>query len=465
MGPNVLCVVLDTARRDAFEPWGGAAATAPTVTQLASRGQVADAYSQASWTLPSHASIFTGLPSRALGLGQAPGGSPHGARPVLEENRDRLVPEVLRRAGYATAAVSANIWITPESGFATGFDDFEVVVTERQTRMHRNDPRAHARWVYEAARSSVDDGAAAAERAIARMVEHAPQRPFFWFVNLVECHSPYLPPRPYNDLGLLDRVRAGTEARRHLTLDSMWRACARGHDIPPDALARMRHLYARAIRYMDDWLARVLERLEARRLLDDTIVIVLSDHGENFGESGLIGHAFSLDERLIRVPLVAAGPVRLNADGVVNLMELPRLLAEATGVDDHPWEPSPWGDGIAVSQFEPPTGPDDPRAREAVDRWSAGDRVLPRITSQITSATDGERKLVILGDEKLGYDLRSDPLELKPIDPGGEAFAPLRAALNHPLAWAAPATRAPAPAPDPDELAQIERQMQLLGYM
>ena len=145
MGPNVLCVVFDTARRDAFEPYGAPPGSTPAVAQLASSGQAfTDVYATASWTIPSHASMFTGSLPRALGLGQAPGSRREGCRPILEANRDRVLPEVLRRNGYATAAVSANVWIAPESGFATGFDRFEEVATGRQGLMHRDDARGTA---------------------------------------------------------------------------------------------------------------------------------------------------------------------------------------------------------------------------------------------------------------------------------------------------------------------------------
>ena len=129
-------------------------------------------------------------------------------------------------------------------------------------------------------------------------------------MNLVECHSPYLPPWPYDDLGPIDRLRAAEEARRHLTLSGIWKACAGGFDVAPAALERMRHLYARSVRLMDDWLRDLLDDLDRRGILDRTLVIVTSDHGENFGEGGLMGHAFSLDQRLLRVPLVIAGPGR-----------------------------------------------------------------------------------------------------------------------------------------------------------
>src|SRR3954470_17678282 len=125
MSRNVLVLVFDTSRADAFEPYGAQAGASPAVSQLAGRGKaIDDVFSTACWTLPSHASMFTGLLPRALGLGQAPGGAPQGAKPVLEGQRDRLLSEVFRRAGYATRAASANLWISPHSGFEIGFEEF-----------------------------------------------------------------------------------------------------------------------------------------------------------------------------------------------------------------------------------------------------------------------------------------------------------------------------------------------------
>jgi arylsulfatase A-like enzyme len=297
------------------------------------------------------------------------------------------------------------------------------------------------------------------------MIGERPRTPFFWFVNLVECHSPYLPPRPYDDLPLWSRVKAGEEARRHLTLDAIWRACAGGFDIPDDAIGRMRHLYARSIRYMDDWLARVLERLDQARLLDETLVLVTSDHGENLGEGGLISHAFSLDERLIRVPLVASGPVAVPA--VSSLLELPRLVAEATGLERHPWASPALEPGVRVAQFDPVADPADPRAGDAVERWGLGEEAIARITSPITCATDGRTKLVRVGDRDLVYDLEHDPLELRPLVANSRPeLGPLRAAMESRLLWEAPATTPePASADEADDVADIERRMKLLGYM
>jgi arylsulfatase A-like enzyme len=475
--PNVLCIVFDTARADALEPYGAPAGASPTVGQLARSGvAIRRAYATASWTVPSHASMFTGLLPRAAGLAAAvgEGGDP---RQSMERLAGRVLPAVMRENGYRTAAVSTNVWISRGTGFATGFDEFATVNTGRQARLHLDALRPRLRWAAEGIRAGVDDGAAATAEVMQKWIDAVDDRPWFWFVNLVECHSPYLPPRPYNDLGPIARLRAAEEARRHLTIDAIWRACLTDFDVPAEALERMRHLYACSIRYMDHWLAEVLERLDAGGLLDETLVVLLSDHGENFGEGGLIGHAFSLDERLIHVPVIASGPGADSfEEGMVSLAELPRLLARAAGLRDHPWDDESLPEGAAVAQFDPPVPPRHPRAPEAREKLGLDDAAFRRLTTPFAAATDGRLKLVREGAAERAYDLRSDPLEIDPLPParldGDAALVTLREALRHPTAMAAAPPGGPLPSPDeaerpgdPDEVAEIEDRMKLLGYM
>ena len=338
MPPNILLVVFDTARADAFEPWGAPAGATPTVAQLASRGTAIEHVSAtACWTLPSHVSMFSGALPRAVGVAEAP--SPLAARRGVESLAERLVPEVLRRAGYATRAASTNVWVSEAGGFATGFDEFRDLQGNRQERLATDrDVRGRMRWALESARATADDGAADAREVVESWIRGWAGTPSLWFVNLVECHSPYLPPRPYNDLSWANRVRAAREAQRHLRLMPIWRTCLGEFDVPDDALSRMRHLYARSIAYLDDWLAAILEALDAKQILDDTLVVVTSDHGENFGEGGLIAHALSLDERLLHVPFVAAGPGAERLAHVRSLAELPAALAAVAELESHPWQ-------------------------------------------------------------------------------------------------------------------------------
>lgn len=478
MRPNIVLIVLDTARADGFEPYGSSIGTSPVVADLARRGAaVRTAIAPSNWTLPSHASMFTGLLPRQLGLGQAPGGRPANCRPLLEAQAERFLPAVLRDAGYRTAAVSANLWISSWSGFGTGFERFEEVTGGRAEQVHDNTPRVRLRWAVDAMRARVDDGAAEAGRIVQRWADDVSDGPFFWFVNLVECHSPYLPPAPFNDLGPWQRLRAAEAARRHLTLSEIWKCSAGGYDVPAETIEQMRYLYARSIRHMDDWLERLLDHLDRRGLLDDTIVMVTSDHGENLGEGYRLGHAFWLDDRLIRVPLVVAGPAELDPDEVVSLADVPRILAEAAGLVDHPWSERHGSlDGVAVSQSDCLVPRGDGRVAESLRVWRMAGEAARfaawRLTTSGTAATDGRFKLVREGADDWLYDLSADPLEEAPVRAGPGAPCPIDAAtmtaLRAGIERAAPSASDPRPAmgPDlPDGRVGIEARMRLLGYL
>jgi arylsulfatase A-like enzyme len=429
-------------------------------------------FAPAAWTLPSHAALFTGLLPRATGLMQAPPGTEQICRRLMAEQRGRLLPEVLRRAGYETGAVSTNMWVSERLGFDTGFDRFVGVDTGRQARIHQESRKARLLWDLEGIRARVDDGAGEAGRVLRGWMGERRDRPFFWFVNLIECHSPYLPPRPYNDLGVRDRWRAAEEARQYLTMGAIWKACAGGFDVPDDALDRMRHLYAAAIRVLDDWLSASLEELDRSGLLDDTLVIVTSDHGENLGEDGLMGHGFSLDNRLIRLPCVVAGPGAFAPREPHSLAALPRLIADAVGVEDHPWGEGLPPDGVAVAQWDPPAGPDDPRIDQAITEWGLGPDAIPPITTELSCATDGRYKLLLKGDREEMYDLENDLLELSPLETVGLAADAdrLRKAIMHPSATTRRATpEAPVEELEEeiseDERRELEDRMRLLGYL
>jgi arylsulfatase A-like enzyme len=218
---------------------------------------------------------------------------------------------------------------------------------------------------------------------------------------------------------------------------------------------------------MDDWLARVLQALDDRGVLDDTLVLVTSDHGENFGEGGLLAHAFSLDDRLIRIPFVVNRADFQTGDGARSLAELPRMLARYLGVDATPWAEPGLPDGQALAQFDFVEA-DDPRVAIAAEEWGLDERAQARVSTPLTCATDGRLKLIRRGDAEELYDLAADPLEEHPTPAGDHpdqaAVLRLREALSAPAAWE---TGSPGPGapPPPDEAADLEARMKLLGYM
>lgn len=473
MRPNVLLIVLDAARADHFEPYGAPRGSTPVVAELARSGRhVPYAYAAGSWTVPSHAAMFSGLLPRAAGLSRAPEGTPQSCRPQLQALRERLLPEVLRRSGYETRALSTNAWLTPLSGFDTGFDKFELIDPSRNLEFGSEGRRHGARAAWEALRARADDGARGALDLLGVWLAQPRTQPLFCFVNLVEAHSPYLPPKPFNDLGALDRMRAAADARRYLSMNAIWRASLGQLEVPSEVIERMRRLYAASIGSLDAWIGEVLERLAHAGMLEDTLVIVTADHGENLGEGGMMGHSFSLDERLLRVPLIASGPAELApGHDLVSLAALPSHLAQALDIDEHPWG-EPLSDGIAVAQFDPPTQPGDPRNELMLDLWGLTDisgELTRRFTSRLTSATDGELKILRRGQAEDLFLLRADPLEQRPLDPtGGPApqVARLRAALDRSEAMPVWSSSMPSdPSHAPEEVQGLEERMRLLGYM
>jgi arylsulfatase A-like enzyme len=332
--------------------------------------------------------------------------------------------------------------------------------------------RQRLKWDWEGLRARADDGAAATEAVLGRWLGELDQRPFFWFVNLVECHSPYLPPRPFQPFRALTRLRAADEAYRYLNFDSIVRNWLGVDAAPVGAVRRMRRLYAASLRHLDDWVRRLLASLTAVGAMAQTLIIVCSDHGENLGEGGLTTHGLSLDDRLLRVPLVAAGPGAEAFEGIQSLAELPARIAMATELEEHPWRDGLVA-GLPVAQWDP-FDLSSERVLELQEQWRLDNAAVHRLTSPLTCAVSGRFKLACganEGDEEL-YDLDADPLELSPLRGeaalaacGGESLSTLRAAVHHP---AVQATAEVDLAPDVStarERAEIERRMQLLGYL
>ena len=472
--PNILLVVLDALRRDAIEPLGAPAGSTPVIAELAGRGHAyPHAYATSSWTLPSHASMFTGLLPGRLGLGQPPEGTPQSARGVFERNSERLLPQVLASAGYDTRGFSANLWASGHVGLDIGFERFVYAVPDRGGRieaMLSGGLRAQLAWALQGLHARADNGAAELGRELRSAIAEWSGKPTFWFVNACECHSPCLPPRPWNDLGPAGRVRAALEARRHYSFEALCLYAAGRRGIPEETMERMRHLYRRAAAYLDDWLGSALEALDARGILDETLVVVTADHGENFGEHGLIGHGFAVNETLMSVPLVIAGPGATYEAGAFSLAQLPRLLGTAAGLVDHPWLAHELPAGVAVSQYEALGRPDHPRVLSFATRWGLDEEAIGRLTASFTAVTDGRHKLVRRNDDELLlYDLELDPGEHEPLDPRlvEGSFSDLYAALGHSAVAAVPSATPTHPvAPESErEIAELERQMKLLGYL
>ena len=315
--PNLILIVLDTARADRMSFNGYRRLTTPNLNALARDGIVyRHAHSVAPWTLPAHGSMFTGtLPAEHGATWEAFAKPGESLAQALASNfsfprPERLLPVRLKRLGYATAGFSSNAWISRRTGFQVGFDAFYELWRESDTY------RKEFGWLPPKVRtfghlpleiatlSELEDGDGGKVLRVLRehVARASPKPPFFWFFNFIDPHFPYSPPPSWRYAFSEDRDLAERTARFEFH-EMALTAGARPIDVH-----RFSPLYDAELLYADACIGRLLEWLRERKLYDDSLIIVVSDHGEHLGEGGHFSHQFSVAEELLAVPLVVKLP-------------------------------------------------------------------------------------------------------------------------------------------------------------
>jgi len=435
--PNVLIIILDTVRATSMGLYGYERETSPTIDTLSRTSVVfKNAMAPAPWTLLSHASMFTGqLPERLSTSWRRP----------LDATYPTLA-EAFRAGGYTTGGFVANPFYTSsESGLNRGFDvyrdaDFSLSQVLWSTTLGQTpliDGLVWARSLPQVTRALRTFNLTVpaephSDRRLAQEVvpeflawhESLGARPFFAFINLYDAHDPYEPPMP-------------------------WR---RKFAPRPDKQA----LYDAGIAYMDDALDSLFTVLRQRGVLDRTIVVLSSDHGEQFGEHGLHNHGNSLYLPLLHVPLILryppAFPQGRRVDELVTTRDLAATLFELTGVPNK-------GQLPGTSLLRAMDDSVETRTSDAVAQTEAMDE-----TNQAAPANRGDlaailtEKLHLIRNGDGSFELYAhgeDPSELHNLadvpawcDTARVLDARLRALTTRPAAPPYPATGcAPAPGP------------------
>ncbi|HUF68525.1 MAG TPA: sulfatase [Longimicrobiales bacterium] len=389
--PNVIVIILDTVRAESMSLYGYERPTTPNLVAIGERGLVFDlAIAPAPWTLPSHATMFTGLPP-----------SEHGAdwRTPLPDDIPTLA-SVLRDRGYLTAGFTANIgYATRASGLSNGFIRYadyglnvrSIVGAEWYgTRVLRllarvlDDSRFTRVPAPEISRAALDwiDGA---------------DRPYFVFLNYFDAHGPY-------------ELRDGFAGMLDLPANDSVLDASGQWTTRPERIANARDRYDTSLAYLDDQIGRLFQELERRGQLDRTLVVITSDHGELFGEHGLNDHGNSLLDPLLRVPLIMVGPGLDRNPGRIDevspLSDLPATVAAFAGFRNNPFP----GESLL-----------DARPEEATHDRYALSQVTPEIgvvpegplrNGAATAITDNVHKLIRYDNGRYElYDLRLDPAE------------------------------------------------------
>lgn len=469
--PNVLLLVWDTVRADRIGCYGADADTTPWLDRFAADARVYErAYSPAVWTLPSHASLFTGLSVSAHGT--------TAAHKWLDDAHETLA-ERLAAAGYATYAFSANTFVSEETNLTAGFETVEyafhgrweaeaveatrakLVQRDRSTVLSPSRPmreRERGRGAF------YKDSGPVAKRAFLEWLDGARgDRPFFAYLNYMECHTPRVPSME-SRLGAIadsDRIERG-----FATDQTPARLAAHmfGRELYSEAeLQAIRGVYDASLRDLDRATGELVDELGRRGLLEDTLVILTSDHGENLGDHGLFGHRYCVYDTLARVPLVVRYPGRERAGReprpVSTLDVVPTVLAFA-GIDEAAAGPS--ADSAVVTEL-----------RVAMPRSLAGTPLpaseWPRWQRPITALVLGDWKLLEYADgERRLFDLARDPGELR--DLSADDPDTLQRLVEELEAWRQGCGRSAQPLGEDMEVRRglsprAQRELEALGYV
>lgn len=302
--PDLLLISIDTLRADHLGAYGYPRATSPHIDALATRGVVFDnTMSTSSWTLPVHASLLTGLyPSQ------------HQIRDdgVRLPSRIPTLAGALRDAGYHTFAVVSQVYVSRAFGFERGFAHFD----DELIQGGKTNPIA--------------------ELVVDRFFEaldSADERPFFAFVHFFDPHWPYTPPGEFAHR-FVDPDYPGP-------IDGSMSSLAPWFDsnltLDPVDREQMIALYDAEIAYLDDQLGRLFEGLRERGRLEDTVVVLTADHGEEFREHQQLGHGRTLYEEQLRVPLIIAGagafPPGEHRSDLASTIDVAPTLLELAGAE------------------------------------------------------------------------------------------------------------------------------------
>jgi arylsulfatase A-like enzyme len=330
--PNVLLIVLDTVRADHLTPYGYSRNTTPNLARLAPLAVKFDrARSTAPWTLPSHASMMTGRWPHELSTS---------INHPLDETH-RTVAEALAAQGYATGGFIGNVtYCGVETGLGRGFAHFEDHVLSVTDAVWTTalGQRVILQMVFRPERRAGGHpneyhrkDAASIRQDLLTWLKHQGQRPFFAFVNLYDAHDPYIAPTEFER-----RFAVATGSVSDPAILERWFISDKTK-LSSAQVSSVLDSYDDCIAYLDEQLGLLFDDLERVGRLTDTVVIVTADHGEELGEHGLYGHASSLYDQEIHVPLLIFLPGGDHAGkcvrSQVSLRDLAATIADVTGLD------------------------------------------------------------------------------------------------------------------------------------
>ena len=429
--PNVLFIVLDTVRAQSLSAYGYSRPTTPQLERLAKNGVLFEqAISPAPWTLPSHSTMFTGR-------------FPHELSADWEKPFDATYPtlaEDFRDHGYVTAGFVANtIYCSYEMGLNRGFvhyEDYPFSIRELALSSSLVANVVNSGVVRRLAGNyDVLDRKSAGQvnHDFLEWLSHNNQKPFFVFLNYFDAHEPYLPRGPFDG-------KFGEKTPRKTYRVTRWAhegARLDKETMSPAEIQAELDAYEGSINYLDQELGALFDELKRQKVLENTLVVITADHGEQFGEHGVFTHGNSLYLQTLRVPLLisfpAHVPVNTSVREPVTLRDMAATIVDLAQLGDKNRFP-----GNSLAQFWNGTGNTDSGARSPLlSEVTVGPDTHPQdplFKGEMRSLVMDRKHYVLNGDGREEvYDLDSDPQENKDLagsDEGRQIIPRFRSLLK-----------------------------------
>jgi len=404
--PNIILITIESLRADHVGCYGYTRDTTPALDALAREGVLFErAYSVTSWTLASHATMFTGLYPEAHRVIR-----PHDR---LDDSYETLA-ETLRAAGYQTAGFVSGPFLRTVHNLQQGFDLYDDSGVRVTSSTSANEDVTNP-WM---------------EQLLLRFLggQRDPAKPFFLFAYLWDPHYDYIPPPPYDRMFLPPGAEP-IDLRGYENRDIV------RPGIRPAQLEYVISQYDGEIRWTDEVLGHLWKRLRELGLWENTAVIVTADHGEAFFEHGAKGHKNTLHVEEIHVPLVIkpAGPSQPRRDGrVANLVRLFPTVLDLAGIGPR----APWLDRSLLEPPRPHPPPTFFSLETSLYFWYPTVKEMHKRSEEWFAIRDGDFMLHSRRPKNRRelYDVAEDPGERRPLDTGHPAFQSLRLKLDAHLA-------------------------------
>ncbi|MBI4517709.1 MAG: sulfatase [Deltaproteobacteria bacterium] len=413
-------ISVDTLRADHLGSYGSSESLTPHLDRLGADGVVFEhSITSSPWTLPAMASLFTGLYPRHHGAGTITNHrTPLGRAPLPPGSW--TVATALRERGYRTHAIVTNPYLALHYGLGEGFDAYENITIESEAFLSFRETTAGRllNWL----RPDLvigDRGETVSRRAQQWLATVDPAQPFLLWLHYLDPHPPY--------------SRAGVTRHKSLRGDMAFEPATAGSaplSLTSPDVARLRSgeirlsdaekesvrtLYRAEVASVDAAIGSVLDALDARGLREQTLVVCIADHGEEFWEHGGVEHGHTVYEELVRVPLLMRWPGRLPH---TRIGQLTRIIDVAPTILDLLGPPAPAGlDGTSLVPLL--------RGEKVAPRTALTENML-FAEERVGLRTAGHKYVRWPSGKEEVYNLLQDPRELRDLAGIDAAVSPLR---------------------------------------